>query len=313
MSFDPSPPTVSEETGHVDAAAGAPLTLAVQRGELRQFAGFVRSSRAFAIGLAIVAISILLMAVGPEIGTHSPTAQDFSATLAGPSSAHWFGTDENGRDVFSRVIAAPRIDLYIALVSTVLAMAIGVPLGVLATGSSRLGELFGEFMLRAMDVVQAFPVFILALALVAGFGPSAVNVIIALTVLQFPVFLRLTRGAALGVRGRTFVEAARIGGASTFSVNLRHILPNSIGPALVGASVAVAQAILITAGLSFVGAGIRPPTPEWGAMISDGAQSLITGQWWASVFPGVALGIIVLGYALVGDGLRLYLDPSRRR
>jgi peptide/nickel transport system permease protein len=168
-------------------------------------------------------------------------------------------------------------------------------------------------MLRAMDVIQAFPVFILALALVAGFGASAFNVIIALTVLQFPVFLRLTRGAALGIRGRTFVEAARIGGAGTGAVMFRHVLPNSIGPALVGASVAVAQAILITAGLSFVGAGIRPPTPEWGAMISDGAQNLITGQWWPSVFPGLALGIVVLGYALVGDGLRLYLDPSRRR
>ena len=260
-----------------------------------------------------VAVSIFLMAFGPLLGTHNPTAEDFNATLTGPSGHHWFGTDQNGRDIFSRTIAAPRIDLYIALVSTFLAMALGVPLGVLATGTSRLGELVGEWMLRAMDVIQAFPVFILALALVAGFGPSAVNVIIALTVLQFPVFLRLTRGAALGVRGRTFVEAARIGGAGTGGVMLRHVLPNSIGPALVGASVSVAQAVLITAGLSFVGAGIRPPTPEWGAMISDGAQSLITGQWWPSVFPGVGLGIVVLGYALVGDGLRLYLDPSRRR
>ncbi len=313
MTLEPPPPFVAAETGHVDSSSGAPLTVAVQRGELRQLGGFIRSNRAFAFGLVIVAISIFLMAVGPMIGTYSPTAEDFSSTLSGPSAHHWFGTDQNGRDLFSRVIAAPRIDLYIAVVSTIFAMVLGVPLGVLATGTGRYGELFGEFMLRAMDVVQAFPVFILALALVAGFGPSAFSVIIALTVLQFPVFLRLTRGAALTVRRRTFVEAARIGGAGTLSVMVRHVLPNSIGPALVGASVAVAQAILITAGLSFVGAGIRPPTPEWGAMISDGAQNLITGQWWPSVFPGVALGIIVLGYALVGDGLRLYLDPTRRR
>jgi peptide/nickel transport system permease protein len=309
----PTDPPPAGETGHVDSAAGPPLTVAVQRGELNQFTVFTRSNRPFVIGLAIVAVSIFLMAFGPLLGTHNPTAEDFNATLTGPSGHHWFGTDQNGRDIFSRTIAAPRIDLYIALVSTFLAMALGVPLGVLATGTSRLGELVGEWMLRAMDVIQAFPVFILALALVAGFGPSAVNVIIALTVLQFPVFLRLTRGAALGVRGRTFVEAARIGGAGTGGVMLRHVLPNSIGPALVGASVSVAQAVLITAGLSFVGAGIRPPTPEWGAMISDGAQSLITGQWWPSVFPGVGLGIVVLGYALVGDGLRLYLDPSRRQ
>jgi peptide/nickel transport system permease protein len=304
---------LAAETGHVDSAGGAPLTAAVQRGELTQLVGFTRANRAFAVGMAIVALSVFLMAFGPLIGTHNPTAEDFNATLAGPSGSHWFGTDQNGRDIFSRVIAAPRVDLYIAIVSTFFAMAIGIPLGVLATGASRLGELAGEVMLRAMDVIQAFPVFILALALVAGFGPSAFNVIIALTILQFPVFLRLTRGAALTVRGRTFVEAARIGGAGTGAVMFRHVLPNSIGPALVGASVAVAQAILITAGLSFVGAGIRPPTPEWGAMISDGAQNLITGQWWPSVFPGLALGIIVLGYALVGDGLRLYLDPARRR
>jgi peptide/nickel transport system permease protein len=303
---------LTEEAGHGDGSNGRPLAVGARRGELAEFAGFARSNWAFGLGLGIVAVSIFLMAFGPVIGTHNPTAEDFNATLTGPSWNHWFGTDQNGRDIFSRVLAAPRVDLYIALVSTVLAMLIGVPLGVLATGTSRLGELSGEVLLRVMDMIQAFPVFILALALVAGFGPSSVNVIIALTILQFPVFLRLTRGAALTVRGRTYVEAARIGGAGAMSVTFRHVLPNSIAPALVGASVAVAQAILITAGLSFVGAGIRPPTPEWGAMISDGAQNLITGQWWPSIFPGLALGIIVLGYALVGDGLRLYLDRSRR-
>jgi peptide/nickel transport system permease protein len=303
---------LTEEAGLGDGSNGRPLAVGARRGELAEFAAFARSNWAFGLGLGIVAISIFLMAFGPLIGTHNPTAEDFNATLTGPSWNHLFGTDQNGRDIFSRVLAAPRVDLYIALVSTVLAMLIGVPLGVLATGTSRLGELSGEMLLRVMDMIQAFPVFILALALVAGFGPSSVNVIIALTILQFPVFLRLTRGAALTVRGRTYVEAARIGGAGAMSVTFRHVLPNSIAPALVGASVAVAQAILITAGLSFVGAGIRPPTPEWGAMISDGAQNLITGQWWPSIFPGLALGVIVLGYALVGDGLRLYLDRSRR-
>ena len=305
---------VAASTGHVDRSLpGEALTFAVQRGELYRFASFAKQSRAFAIGMAIVAISLFLMALGPKIAPYNPDAEDFASILTPPSGAHWFGTDQNGRDVFSRVIAAPRIDMYIALASTLLAMLIGIPLGVLATGTSRAGEAAGEFTLRLMDVIQAFPVFILALALVAAFGPSATNVIIALTVLQFPVFLRLTRSAALTVRGRTFVEAARIGGAGALGVMFRHVLPNSIGPALVGASVAVAQAVLITAGLSFVGAGIRPPTPEWGAMISEGAQVLITGQWWPSVFPGIALGIVVLGYALVGDGLRLYLDPARRR
>lgn len=300
-------------TAHVDSAEGPPLTVAVQRGELSQFVGFTRSSKGFAIGLAIVVISLFLWAFGPLVVPHPPLTEDFKAILAPPSGNHWFGTDQNGRDVFSRVLAAPRTDIYIAVISTLIAMALGIPLGVLATGTSRIGELLGEWLLRLMDVLQAFPVFILGLALVAAFGPTAVNVIIALTVLQFPIFLRLTRSAALSVRRRTFVEAARIGGAGTVGVMFRHVLPNSIAPALVGASVAVAQAVLITAGLSFVGAGIRPPTPEWGQMISDGAQNLITGQWWPSVFPGIALGVVVLGYALLGDGLRLYLDPARRR
>jgi peptide/nickel transport system permease protein len=283
------------------------------RNEWQRFVAFTRANRPFAIGLAIAALSIVLMVIGPIIAPIDPRAEDFAATLAPPSGEHWFGTDQNGRDVFSRVIAAPRVDMWIALASTALAFAIGVPLGVLAIGTSRLGRTSGEILLRGMDVVQAFPVFILALALVAAFGPSALNVIIALTVLQFPVFLRLTRSAGLVVRGRTFVEAARISGVGPLAILRRHVLPNSMAPAFVGASVAVAQAILITAGLSFVGAGIRPPTPEWGAMISEGAQNLITGQWWPSVFPGVALAIVVLGYALVGDGLRLYLDPARSR
>lgn len=281
-------------------------------GELARFWRFTRAHKPFAAGLGIVVFSLVLLAIGPYIGPYDPLQEDFSAILTGPSGDHWFGTDVNGRDVLSRVLAAPRTDLLIAIVSTLLAASIGVPLGVLATGTSRVGSTMGELLLRFMDVLQAFPVFILGLALVAAFGPSAVNVIIALVILQFPVFLRLTRSAAITVRGRTFVEAARVGGAGTFGILFRHVLPNSIAPAIVGASVAVAQAVLITAGLSFVGAGIRPPTPEWGQMISDGAKTMATGQWWPSVFAGVALGVVVLGYALVGDGLKLYFDPSRR-
>lgn len=283
-----------------------------QPGELARFWRFTRAHKPFAVGLGIVAISLVLLAIGPYIGPYDPLQEDFNAILTGPSGDHWFGTDVNGRDVLSRVLAAPRTDLLIAIVSTLVAGAIGVPLGVLATGTSRLGSFVGELLLRFMDVLQAFPVFIFGLALVAAFGPSATNVIIALVVLQFPVFLRLTRSAAITVRGRTFVEAARVGGAGTFGILFRHVLPNSIAPSIVGASVAVAQAVLITAGLSFVGAGIRPPTPEWGQMISDGAKTMATGQWWPSVFAGVALGVVVLGYALVGDGLKLYFDPSRR-
>ena len=293
-------------------SAAETTVVTAQPGERARFWRFTRAHKPFAAGLGIVVVSLVLLAIGPYIGPYDPLQEDFSAILTGPSGDHWFGTDVNGRDVLSRVLAAPRTDLLIALVSTLLAVLIGVPLGVLATGTSRVGSFMGELLLRFMDVLQAFPVFIFGLALVAAFGPSATNVIIALVVLQFPVFLRLTRSAAITVRGRTFVEAARVGGAGTFGILFRHVLPNSIAPSIVGASVAVAQAVLITAGLSFVGAGIRPPTPEWGQMISDGAKTMTTGQWWPSVFAGIALGVVVLGYALVGDGLKLYFDPSRR-
>jgi peptide/nickel transport system permease protein len=275
-----------------------------------------RQDRSFLVGAGIVAVSMGLAAAGPIVAPFGPEEIDATAILVPPSRRHWFGTDSVGMDVFSRVIAAPRIDLVIALVSTAIALIIGVPLGVLAGyfgGRRGLASAASEGLLRACDVVQAFPVFILALALVAATGPSQANVIGVLAFLQAPAFLRLTRGAALVTRSRLFVDGARCAGASEATVALRHILPNSLSPALVASSVAVGQAILITAGLSFVGAGVPVPRAEWGLMISQGAKFTILGHWWPSVLPGLALGITVMGYALVGDRLRKYLDPATRR
>ena len=275
-----------------------------------------RRDRGFLVGAGIVAVSVGLAMAGPIIAPFGPEEIDATAILAPPSGQHWFGTDSVGMDVFSRAIAAPRIDLVIALVSTIMALAAGVPLGVLAGyfgGRRGLASAGSEGLLRVCDVIQAFPVFILALALVAATGASQVNVIGVLAFLQAPVFLRLTRGAALVTRSRLFVDGARCAGASEAAVALRHILPNSLSPALVASSVAVGQAILITAGLSFVGAGVPIPRAEWGLMISQGAKFTILGHWWPSLFPGLALGMTVMGYALVGDGLRKYLDPAARR
>ena len=299
----------SESHALGEMGVGSDLLVTTKWSGFRRFTVYARANRGLIVGLVIVGLSIFLMLFGPYVGPYGPNSIDFNAILVGPSSAHWLGTDENGRDVLSRLLAAPREDVYIAVVSTMFALAIGVPLGVLATATGRISSLFGEWLMRLMDVVQAFPVFILALALVAAFGPSTFDIVIVLTVIQFPVFLRLTRSVAIPVRDLAFVQASRLGGASPLNILRRHVLPNSIGPAMVGASVAVAQAILITAGLSFVGAGIRPPTAEWGQMISDGAQTLVTGQWWVSVFAGIMLGVTVLGYALVGDGLRNFFDP----
>lgn len=283
--------------------------------ELRYFGYFTRREPAFLIGLFIVFITLVLMAFGPMLAPFPPERTIDGAILLAPNAEHWFGTDANGLDIFSRVIAAPRIDIYIAFTSTVLALAVGMPVGVM-TGyfglSEGLPKILSEWMMRALDVIQAFPVFILALALVAALGASEFNIIMVLVILQAPVFLRLTRSAAMSVRGKLFVEAARCAGATEWQLLFAHVLPNSMSPALIASSVAVGQAILITAGLSFVGAGVEVTRAEWGAMISIGARNMITGQWWPSVFPGLALGLTVYGYAVVGDGLRRYLDPTKR-
>ncbi|MEX2236159.1 MAG: ABC transporter permease [Dehalococcoidia bacterium] len=285
--------------------------------ELAYFWYFTRQDRLFLVGLVIVGLSIFLAAFGPYIGPYGPQEIDSASgvALTGPSGDHWFGTDNVGFDVFSRVIAAPRIDLVIALASTALALAIGVPLGAFAGhfgGRPGIPSLLSEALLRVLDVLQAFPIFILALALVSATGASQGNVIAALTFLQAPVFVRLTRGAALSNESKLYVDAARCSGAPERAVAFRHVLPNSLAPALIASSVAVGQAILITAGLSFVGAGVPIPKAEWGLMISQGANQMILGKWWPSLFPGLFLGITVMGYALVGEGLRKFLDPTNR-
>jgi peptide/nickel transport system permease protein len=283
--------------------------------ELRFFLHFCRSTPSFVLGLAIVLLSLVLMVLGPHLAPFPPERTIEGAILLPPGGIHLFGTDANGLDIFSRVITAPRIDIYIGFVSTVIALAVGVPLGVVTgffSASDGVGRLLSEWLMRALDVIQAFPVFILALALVAAMGASETNIIIVLVVLQAPVFLRLTRATAMSVRNALYVEAARCSGASEWQILFVHMLPNSMSPALIASSVAVGQAILITAGLSFVGAGVEVTTAEWGAMISQGARNMVTGQWWPSVFPGLALGLTVYGYAVVGDGLRRYLDPTKR-
>jgi peptide/nickel transport system permease protein len=219
-------------------------------------------------------------------------------------------------DIFSRVLAAPRIDLTIALVSTVIAFVCGVALGVVSgffAQGERSGRIASALIMRIADIVQAFPMFVFALALVGLSGPSAKNVIIALAFLNIPFFLRLTRGAVLQVRSKTFVEAAICAGNSRLRAAFFHVMPNALAPAMVHFSTTVGFSILLTAGLSFVGAGVPPPTPELGLMIQVGAQNMITGQWWTALFPGLCLAVTVLAFSLFGDNLRIFLDPTNRR
>lgn len=286
----------------------------MQRARFGEFREYVARRPLMLFGAVVIVVTFVLALFGPLLVPH-PTEIPAGPGLAPPSARFPFGTDAAGLDVFSRVLAAPRIDLVIALVSTIIAFVAGVVLGVLSgffAGEGRMPNAASFLIMRTAEILQAFPVFIFALALVGFSGPSTRNVITALAFLNIPFFLRLTRSAVLTVRRQTFVEAAVCAGNGRLGVAFRHVMPNSVAPALVHFSTTVGFAILLTAGLSFVGAGVPPPTPEWGLMIQSGAQNMMTGQWWTAVFPGLALGITILGYSTFGDGLRLYLDPTSR-
>jgi peptide/nickel transport system permease protein len=285
-------------------------------GKLELFLLVLRQHKLFALGYFLVASIIVLALAAPLIAPFDPEEANAAITLASPSASHWLGTDISGMDIFSRIIYSGRIDLVIAVLGTCFSILIGGPLGLIAgyfSGARGLWGWVSEIMMRVADVLQAFPVFVLAIALVAALGQSARNVILAIAFVNAPIYLRLLRTQALSLRERRFVDAARVAGNGELRIVFRHILPNAVAPAIIQASVNMGWSVLLTAGLSFVGAGVRVPTPEWGSMIAVGAQNMITGQWWPAVFPGIAIALTVLGFALIGDSLELMLDPVRRR
>jgi peptide/nickel transport system permease protein len=310
-------PKVEQALGDVetpeDPRRGALGALGLWR-EGASLATYARRHPRFLFGLLITVLSIVLAMVAPLIVPYSPTSATVDV-LQAPSLRHLMGTDPTGMDIFSRVLSALQIDLSVGVSGTILSLTVGVVLGAAAGywGATRgVPLVLSEGLLRIMDMIQSFPVFIFALALVSLSGPSAQNLVLAIAFVNLPIFLRLTRASVLATREQLFVEAARSVGMGDWRILFRYIIPNSIEPALVNASVTVGAAILLTAGLSFIGAGIRPPTPEWGSIISTGSQYMITGQWWIAVFPGLALSLSVFGFALLGDGLREYLDPTKR-
>ena len=253
--------------------------------------------------------SILLAVFGPLLAPYPPMEANPGQQLLAPSGEHWFGTDDVGMDVFSRVIAAPRIDLGIALSATVLALAIGTAIGGIA-GYFRTW--WSEMIMRISDLIQSFPVFILAMVLVTITGQEIWIVVAVIAFVNVPLYVRLIRAELLSLRERTFVEAAIVLGVPPLRIIRRHLIPNVIGIIINQASITMGVAMLLTAGLSFVGAGVRVPTPEWGLMIATGAPSIVTGQWWPSVFPGIALSLSVFGFALFGDGVARMLGSRER-
>ncbi|HBW2224510.1 TPA: ABC transporter permease [Klebsiella quasipneumoniae subsp. quasipneumoniae] len=262
------------------------------------------------LGLLLLLVQIILILFSSWMMPFDPMKAEPLVSLQAPSAIHWFGTDINGMDVFSRVIYATRINLLISVVSVFIAFIIGVPLG-LIIGYNR-GRMSGLAM-RIFDFIQSFPVFVLGMALVSVTGQEIWNVAIVLAVLFIPVFARLIRAEVLSLRDRPFVAAARCSGADNRQIMFYHLLPNAMLPAMIQVSISIGMAILLTAGLSFVGAGVRMPIPEWGLMVSSGAQQMLLGVWWVSLFPGIAIVVSVLSFALLGDAIRDALDPRKVR
>jgi len=276
---------------------------------LRTLGRLFRRRPAGAIGLCAVTIIAIVAIIGVWIVPYGPTDANPAAQLEPPGPSHWFGTDVSGMDVFSRVVAAARNDLAIGVAATLLALAIGTPLGIV---SGYVRGWHSELISRGADILQAFPIFILAMALVALFGQKITNVILVIAFLTSPIYLRLMRGQTYALRQTPFVEAGIVVGNAPRRIISRYIFPMAIPPALTQVSVNVGIAILLTAGLSFVGAGVRVPTPEWGSMISIGAPEMITGQWWVATFPGLAIVVTVLSFSLLGRAIEFLTDPRQR-
>jgi peptide/nickel transport system permease protein len=291
------------------AAVGVPvLARGETGGRTRRWWYVLRRSNRTTIGLIIIAIVTILATLAPVIERFDPTYGDFDNLLASPSMKHWFGTDNFGRDVFTRVIYGYRVSMAVAVASVALAIAVGLPLGMLA---GYFGNPLDNLIMRPLDLLMAFPPILLAVTLVAIFGTGTTVTILALAIIWIPIMARVLRGSVLTVRNEEYVDAARAIGASALRVMLRHVLPNSLGPLVVQASISMGIAILIEASLSFIGLGTQPPDPSLGLMLAEG-RDFMRETPSVVVFPGLAIMIAVLGFNLVGDGVRDLLAAGRR-
>jgi peptide/nickel transport system permease protein len=259
-------------------------------------------------GLVVIALFVLLALLAPLIAPFDPIAQGWTQVRKPPSALHWFGTDEVGRDILARVIFGARASLMAGVISVAIALAVGVPLGLVA---GYLGGITDLLISRFTDAMLACPFLILAIALAAFLGPSLGNAMIAIGVTATPIFVRLTRGQVMAVKVEDFVEAARAVGNPPWRIALRHVLPNILPALLVQATLTIAAAIIAEASLSFLGLGQQPPAPSWGSML-NAAQRFLTTAPWMAVWPGLAIFLTVLSFNLVGDGLRDALDPRGR-
>ena len=291
------------EQGRLTRAATGRL-----RAASRAVEPFLAESQLNVLGVAIVALVMLLAVFGPLIAPQNPNQINLLAVLQPPSVHHWFGTDNLGRDLFSRVLVGTRISVEVAVIILSLSVTFGTAVGIV---SGLVGGLVDEIVMRVTDLFLAFPGFILAAAIAATLGPSLQHTVLALAVVFWPWYTRLIRGQVLSLREREFILAARLARAGTMWIATRHLLRNVLAIVVVQVSLDVGYAILATSSLSFLGLGAQPPSPEWGAIIAEG-RSYIQTAWWWSTFAGLALALTVLGFNLLGDGLRDWIDPRLR-
>lgn len=251
------------------------------------------------VGLGILGVLVVVGVVGPFL-VADPLAVEPSAALQAPSAAHWFGTDFYGRDVLARAVHAIRLDLMLGVSVALLAMVVGSALGVV---SGYLGGRVDDVIMRCVDVLMSFPGFVLAMILLLAIGESVPKLALALAVAAVPPFVRLVRAEALAQRELEYVDGARVSGAGWARIAFGHVLPNSLRPAAVQFTLVCGYSILNVAGLAYLGIGIHAPTPEWGVMVAEGAQNMLTGQWWTAFFPGLLIAVTVMGLHFVGDDL----------
>ncbi len=290
-----------------DAVVAAPPSAA--RRNWRHLVHVLRGNPLTLVAFTLFVLLVLTALLGPSLVPYSPLASDAAEALKPPSAAHWFGTDSLGRDVFSRVVVATRLDLLISVSAVALSFLAGSFLGSIA---GFYGGWFDRISGRLIDMIMAFPLFVLAMGIVAALGNTVANVVYATAIVNLPFYARLARTEVMVRRNAGFVMAARLSGNSGPRILATQVFPNILPPMMVQISLNLGWAILNAAGLSFIGLGVRPPMAEWGIMVAEGANTIVSGEWWLAIFPGLALMLAVFTFNLLGDGLRDLVDPQRR-
>jgi peptide/nickel transport system permease protein len=276
---------------------------------LRHARYVISENRVTGFAFGLFTLIVLAAMIGPYVVPYDPLASNTSVALKPPSWQHWFGTDQLGRDVFSRVVAATRLDFFIAITSVALVFLMG---GLAGVAAGFFGGWTDRVVGRLADTIMAFPLFVLAMGIVAAMGNTVQNIIFATAIVNFPLYARVARAEANVRREAGFVLAARLSGNSETRIVLTHVLPNIMPIMIVQMSLTMGYAILNAAGLSFIGLGVRPPTAEWGIMVAEGSAFMVSGEWWIAFFPGATLMLAVFCFNLLGDGLRDIADPQRR-